>query len=94
MKFEDSLRQAMHEKSELEATHQFIKEQYEILKVNKEEEEQAYKQEIMSLKELQDETQEELRTQKEEFEEQYSQMYRDQLSSQSEFDKEKALFEQ
>lgn len=43
MKFEDSLRQAMHEKSELEATHQFIKEQYEILKVNKEEEEQAYK---------------------------------------------------
>ena len=51
IKLEDSLRQSMLEKSELEANHQFIKEQYEQLKTNKEQEDHEYKAEIQQLKE-------------------------------------------
>jgi hypothetical protein len=51
VKLDDRLRQTLIEKSELEAQHQFIKEQFQTLKQAKDQDDLEYKEQIQFLKE-------------------------------------------
>lgn len=91
---EDRFKQAMLEKAEFEAHYVVTKEQLDNLKRIKDEEEQGMKEQLAAFKEETYTQMEELRTQKDDYEDKLQTMQRHLISVESEFDKERALFEQ
>ena len=72
----------------------FTKEQLDVLKRTREQEERLLKDQLSTLKEETSAQIEDLRTQKEDQDEKLQTMQRHLISVESEFDKERALFEQ
>ena len=90
---EERLKALLLEKSELEAVAQLAKEQLDSIKAARDEETSELRTELQRLRESTGQQTESMRQAKEDLEERVQELQREKLSLESEFDKERALFD-
>ena len=91
---DDRFKQLSLEKAELEAANMIMKEQLDDLRASRERETSQRDKEMRSLRETANVSSEQMRQVKEEMEERMQEVTRAKMQAESEFDKERALFDQ